>query len=280
VSVPCGDTVQFTLRGTGISTEVKYSPSGAVTVGPTIVDKQLSKYVRIKNTGQTDAYLTSVKLDRGIPGLQLKNPNTIPRLLSPTQEIEVELDYKPLAVGSWSANLVTKWSSVCSDSAVLEVSAECVPNPYIEYPLSMDLGTQACPWAEFDTLYIMNKGNGPLVFSAQDIIGVNPTHFTLVKPLPGDTAFAKDSIPLIVKYQSPVAGPSRAILVLGHNDADRMPTLINLFGNRTVTEYTVTGDSATEFFTRLFVAENRQFTIINTSGSPVQITSKARRCSP
>jgi photosystem II stability/assembly factor-like uncharacterized protein len=269
VASPCNDTIVITLKGRGISTEVKFSPSGGLAVGPTIVNRTVQRFVRIRNTGKTNAFLSEIKLSKAIPGLELKNVPLLPKMLNPLQEIEVLLEFKPTYVGDWTAKLVTKWDNVCADSTELEIQAVCVPNPEIDAPSAMDLGTQPCPTPIFDTLYIRNRGNGPLVFSLETITGADKDHFKLISPAEGDTAFARDSIPFIVQYNSPLLGESSAVLILSHNDIENTPTTIDLSARRIISEFVAEGDSATEFFTRLYVSESRNFAVRNTSNETV-----------
>ena len=273
INSPCPDTVIIRCTGEAISTEITFNPRGGVTVGPTIVGKPVIRDISVRNTGKTNANITLVKFAKDFPELKIVSVPPLPLLLPPGGSFDVSMTYNPANVGTIETQLVVAWNSVCADTARLDVSAPCLPNPYIDPPVAMDLGLQACSKPIRDTLYIRNKGNGPLSFLGASFSGADPTHFTLISPVLGDTAGAKDSVRLIVEFNRPTEGTSTAGLFLNHNDFDRLPTFIALAGHRTVSEFTVIGDSTTEYFTRIFVPQTRSYTLRNTSNQVVTITA-------
>ncbi|MAT40483.1 MAG: hypothetical protein CL946_12875 [Ectothiorhodospiraceae bacterium] len=268
---PCSDTLEYTLKGKGIDTQVEYIPKAALVLGPTIVGREVIRTVRVRNTGKTVARLTEVSFSKSHPDITFFTTPNLPQLLQPNMEISFEIKFDPTTLGTFETELVTRWSNVCADSAFLTVVGECVPNPHIVPPLSFDLGLQECPEPKRDSVYIKNIGNGPLVFSSAEILGDDPDHFTLISPLPDDTIRANDSTALVIEYNNPNETPSSAFLLYVHNDAERLPTRIDLTGERKVSEFDIEGDSATLFFSRLFVREERPYTIRNTSNNPVEV---------
>ncbi|MBI5648079.1 MAG: choice-of-anchor D domain-containing protein [Ignavibacteriae bacterium] len=272
ISGPCRDTIILRARGEAISTEISFFPPGAVTVGPTIIGKQVSRTVTIRNSGKTNATVTKVALENLFPDLALMAVPPLPITLLPTGSFEVTLQFNPLQLGTRETKLVVAWNSVCRDTAKLDVFAPCLPNPYIDPPTAVDMGTQACPQPVRKIVWIKNRGNGPLYFNSATFTGNNPTHFTLISPQVGDSARARDSVRLIIDFNRPTPGSSSASLQLTHNDYDRMPTTIPLTGLRTTSEYTVVGDSTTDFFTRLFLPQRRTYRINSIGDKPVTIS--------
>lgn len=272
VSDPCPDTLTIKLKGEGISTELTFIPQGQITVGPTFVGRTVTRTVTIRNTSATPAMLESLKFATMYPELTLIGVPPLPRMMQPGDNFDIMIRYSPLKLGTITTSLNAYWSSVCSDTGKLLVEAPCVPNPVIDPPLTMTMKTQPCPTPIRDTLWIRNKGNGPLVFYGASFTGPDKDYFRLIKPVIDDSVRAGDSTRLIIEFNRPTEGTSTAGLYLNHNDFDRTPTLININARRTVVDFTVLGDSTTEFFTRLFVPETRTFTIRNTSNNPLTIT--------
>ncbi len=272
ISGPCLDTLYLKFAGRGIETKLEISPKGPIQLGPVFVNRVATRDLTITNIGTTNARITSVRLLTTDPALQIVNPPSVPRGLAPTQTLGLTLRFSPSKLGEIKTRLLVQWDSRCADTVDVEVNAICVPNPEIEAPSSADLGVQPCPTAHRDTIWIKNKGNGPLVFYSTSVTGPDWMHFSIIQPKINDTAKANSNYPIIVEFNRPIPGRSNAILRFTHNDIDAGRTDIDVTAERTVAEFVVEGDSATAFFTRLFVDQSRVFTVHNTSLQPMTVT--------
>jgi len=272
VSGVCPDTMYFTFRGRGLESTIEFKPQGPIRMGPIFVDRITAQSIEIENTGPTPARLTDIRLTNTHPSLQFISRPNLPLTLLPGQITSVTLRFAPYSLGEITTRLLVSWDYQCPDTADLEITAICIPNPEISAPMSGDLGVQPCPEAIRDTVWIRNLGNGPLVFYSVGMTGPDHDHFTVIQPQINDTAKAKSDYPVIIEFNRPVAGRSYGILRLTHNDVDAGRTDIDIFAERTVAEFAIEGDSTTSFFTRLFVPETREFTIRNTSDQNMSIT--------
>jgi hypothetical protein len=272
VSGPCADTLYLTFRGRGIETKLEISPKGPIQLGPIFVNRVTTKDVTITNIGTTNARITEIRLLTTDPALQIMAPPALPRPLLPTQTLGLTLRFAPNKLGEIRTRLLVRWDARCADTVDVEVNAICVPNPEIEAPQSADLGIQPCPQPLRDTVWIKNKGNGPLVFYSSSVSGVDRQHFTIIQPKINDTAKAMSDYPIIVEFNRPDPGRSHAIIRFTHNDIDAGRTDIDVTAERTVAHFVLEGDSSTAFFTRLFVEESRMFIVRNTSLQPMSVT--------
>ncbi|MDH7515224.1 MAG: choice-of-anchor D domain-containing protein [Bacteroidota bacterium] len=273
VSGFCPDTLLLTMKGEAISTEITFTPRGGIAIGPTIVGKPVFRTVIVRNTGKTAANITMLALKPPHKDLELKNVPPLPMTLLPGMSFDVAIHFTPTMVETIETQLIAAWSEVCTDTARLDVTAPCLPNPHIVAMDAIDVGLQECPPPIRVTKWIKNIGNGPLVFFGTSLSGPNASHFRVISPTPSDTVRPRDSVRLVVEYNRDTEGSSTATLFLSHNDTERMPTQIALTGRRKVMEFVVTGDSTTEFFTRLFVPQNRTFRITNPGVQPVTISA-------
>ena len=272
LSGPCSDTLYLRFGGRGIETKLEILPKGPIQLGPVFVNRVATRDVTITNVGTTNARITSIRLLTTDPMLQIVNPPAMPRALLPTQTLGLTLRFSPNKLGEIRTRLLVQWDSRCADTVDVEVNAICVPNPEIEAPSSADLGIQTCPTAHRDTVWIKNKGNGPLVFYSVSVSGLDRMHFSIIQPKINDTAKANSNYPIVVEFNRPVPGRSNAILRFTHNDIEAGRTDIDVTAERTVAEFVVEGDSATAFFTRLFVDQSRTFSIHNNSLQPMTVT--------
>jgi hypothetical protein len=268
----CTDTLLLTLKGTALETELEFDPKSPVRVGPIFANRVTAQVVTVSNPGNTPAHITDIRFTKILPPLQFQNKPPLPMTLAPGGSTTFTLRFAPVDVGEYNTSVLVEWDARCADTGLVEINAICVPNPEIHAPQSADLGVQPCPAPLRDTIMIENKGNGPLVFYSVSLSGPNPEHFTVIQPAINDTAQPESMYPLIVEFNRPTEGTSDAIIRLTHNDLQAGVTNIDITARRTVAEFTVEGDSTTEFFTRLFVDETRQFTIRNTSNQPLTIT--------
>lgn len=272
ISGPCPDTLYLTFRGRGIETKLEITPKSPIQLGPIFVNRVTTRDVTITNVGTTNARITEVRLLTTDPTLQIMVPPALPRSLTPSQTLGITLRFAPNKLGEIRTRLLVRWDSRCADTIDAEVNAICVPNPEIEAPQNADLGVQRCPQPLRDTVWIKNKGNGPLVFYSTTVTGVDRQHFTIIQPKINDTAKAMSDYPIIVEFNRPDPGRSNAILRFTHNDIDAGRTDIDVTAERTVAHFVVEGDSSTAFFTRLFVEESRTFIVRNTSLQPMSVT--------
>ncbi len=275
VSGPCPDTVFFTFRGRGIETKIEFTPKGPIRLGPIFVNRVTTQVVTITNTGTTNARITSIRLVSTDPTLTIMTGPSFPHTLLPTQSTAVTLRFAPNKLGEINTRLLVRWDARCADTADIEVNAICVPNPEIEAPTSAYLGIQPCPEPLRDTIWIKNKGNGPLVFYSVSVSGQDRQHFSVIQPRINDTAKANSNYPIIVEFNRPTAGRSIGLIRFTHNDIEAGRTDIDLTADRTVAAFIVEGDSATAFFTRLFVEQTRTFMIRNTSLQAMTVTDIA-----
>lgn len=269
----CMDTLHFTFRGEGLETTITFDPKSPVRIGPIFANRVAGQSITITNSGTTPARITDISFSKILPPLQFSSKPGLPLTLAPGQSTAVGVRFSPTSVGDFNTSVVVRWDARCKDTAAVDINAICVPNPAIEAPASADLGIQRCPQPFRDTIMIRNRGNGPLVFYSASVSGADFTHFRIVQPGPNDTAKANSTYPLIVEFDRPTAGVSNAIIRLTHNDFEAGRTDIAISATRTVAEFAVEGDSATAFFTRLFVPEQRVFAIRNIGTEPVTVTS-------
>ncbi|MCB2204939.1 choice-of-anchor D domain-containing protein [bacterium] len=268
----CTDTLLLTLKGKALETVLEFDPPSPVTVGPIFANRVTNKTITITNPGDTPAHITGIDFTKILPPLQFQNKPPIPMTLQPGGSTTFTLRFAPVDIGEFNTSVRVTWDARCPDTGYVEINARCVPNPEIEAPQAADLGIQPCSTPLRDTIIIKNKGNGPLVFYSISLSGADAAHFKVIQPAINDTAQPESEYPMIVEFNRPTEGESHAIIRLTHNDLQAGVTNINVTARRTVAEFTVEGDSTTEFFTRLFVPESRQFTIRNTSNQPLTIT--------
>ena len=242
-------------------------------MAPLYVNHQETQTISVYNSGSTTARVTKLGLTKSYADLKIVNPPKLPFTLYIGQSVDVQIKYAPTQLGTETTKLHVVWDITCPDSADLNITAPCVPNSEIHVTQPIDAGVQQCIAPLEDTTYIRNAGNGPLIIYSLSISGINMDHFRVIAPHDNDTCRAKDSIPLIIEYNRPTEGSSTASLLIMHNDAETGPLTIPLTGRRTISEYGVSGDSTTAFFTRLFMPQTRTFTITNTSNQPVIIDS-------
>ncbi|MDX9759323.1 MAG: choice-of-anchor D domain-containing protein [Bacteroidota bacterium] len=269
----CTDTLLLHFKGEGLETTIAFDPKSPVRIGPIFANRVAGQGITITNSGTTPARITDIQFSKMLPSLQFSSKPGLPLTLAPGQSTSVGVRFSPTTVGEFNTSVVVRWDARCGDTAAVEINAICVPNPAIEAPTTADLGIQRCPQPIRDTIMIQNSGNGPLVFYSASVSGADFTHFRIVQPNPDDTAKANSAYPLIVEFNRPTAGVSNAILRLTHNDFEAGRTDIAVTATRTVAEFAVEGDSSTAFFTRLFVPEQRVFTIRNVGTEPVTVTA-------
>ncbi|MFA6234030.1 MAG: choice-of-anchor D domain-containing protein, partial [Bacteroidota bacterium] len=268
----CEGTLLFTLKGEALETKLEFDPKSPVSIGPIFANRVTVKAITISNTGKTPAHITKIRFSKLLAPLQFASMPNLPLTLAPGQATSVSVRFSPTKVGEYSTSLIVDWDARCADSAEVEINASCVANPEIQAPASADLGVQRCPTPLRDTIMIRNIGNGPLVFYSLSVTGPDFQHFKIIQPGINDTAKAGSSYPMIVEYDRLTEGTSNAIIRITHNDVEAGRTEINVTASRTIAEFAVEGDSATAFFTRLFVPEVRQFTIRNIGSQPVTVT--------
>ncbi|MBR9976236.1 MAG: choice-of-anchor D domain-containing protein [Bacteroidetes bacterium] len=268
----CEDTLFFTFKGEGLETKVEFDPKSPIRIGPIFANRIAGQTVTVSNTGTTAANITRIRFSKILPPLQFSSQPKLPMLLAPGQSTTFGLRFSPTKIGDYNTSVIVEWDARCADTAAVDINAICVPNPAIEAPTSVDMGVQPCPAPLRDTIIIRNKGNGPLVFYSVSVTGPDFMHFSVIQPGPNDTAKAGSAYPMIVEFNRPTAGRSNAIIRITHNDFEAGRTDINVTAERTVSEYAVEGDSATAFFTRLFVPEVRQFTIRNIGNEQLTVT--------
>lgn len=268
----CDDTLFFTFKGEGLETKVEFAPKSPVRIGPIFANRVAAQNITITNNGTTPARITDIRFSKILAPLQFASKPNLPLTLGPGQSTAVNVRFSPTKVGDYNTSIIVQWDARCADTAAVDINAICVPNPAIEAPPSADLGVQRCPAPLRDTIVIRNNGNGPLVIYSVGVTGVDFTHFNVIQPGINDTVKPASSYPMIVEFNRPTAGRSSAIIRLTHNDFEAGRTDIAVTAERTVAEFAVEGDSATAFFTRLFVPEMRQFTIRNVGTEPVTVT--------
>ncbi|MBE0644436.1 MAG: choice-of-anchor D domain-containing protein [Bacteroidetes bacterium] len=268
----CTDTLFFTFRGEGLETELEFNPKTPVRIGPIFANRIAAKTITISNPGKTPAHITNIRFSKIVTPLQFSSKPNLPLTLAPGQATSVTVRFSPVKVGDYNTSIIVDWDARCADTAAVDIEAVCVANPAIEAPTSADLGIQRCPAPLRDTIMIRNNGNGPLVFYSISVTGPDFQHFNVIQPAINDTAKAGSSYPMIVEFNRTTEGRSDAIIRLTHNDFEAGRTDIAVTAQRTIAEYAVEGDSATAFFTRLFVPETRQFTVRNVGSQPLTVT--------
>ncbi|PLX23437.1 MAG: hypothetical protein C0600_14795, partial [Ignavibacteria bacterium] len=268
----CTDTLLLTLKGTALETGVEFEPESPVRIGPVFANRIAGETIVISNPGNTPAHITDIYFTKQLPALQMTKRPPLPMTLLPGQTTNVVLRFQPPVPGDYNTSIAVEWDARCASSDSVEINAICVPNPEIDPPTAVDLGVQPCPAPLVDTVLIHNRGNGPLVFYSISVSGPDNTHFRVLSPVPNDTVPPASSFPMLVEFNRLTEGRSNGILRLTHNDTHAGLTDINVTAERTIAEFIVEGDSTTEFFTRLFVPEQRQFIIRNSSNESVTVT--------
>ncbi|MFZ1729184.1 MAG: choice-of-anchor D domain-containing protein [Bacteroidota bacterium] len=268
----CDDSLVFTLKGEALETKLEFDPKSPVRIGPIFANRITAKSITISNTGKTPAHITRIRFSKLLAPLQFASMPNLPLTLAPGQVTTVTVRFSPAKIGEYNTSLIVDWDARCAASDSVAIEASCVPNPEIQAPASADLGVQRCPVPLRDTIMIRNNGNGPLVFYSISVSGPDFQDFKVIRPVIDDTAKASSNFPMIIEFNRKTEGVSNAIIRLTHNDTEAGRTDINITATRTIAEFAIEGDSATAFFTRLFVPELRQFTVRNIGSQPVTVT--------
>ncbi|MDH7516148.1 MAG: choice-of-anchor D domain-containing protein [Bacteroidota bacterium] len=269
---PCADTTYITLRGRAVRPVLITDPSAVLRFGPITVGQSEQTRLRFTNKGTGTMRITSIRLNPPSNALMITDEPMLPVNLPEKHSDSVLVRFIPTRIETVNTLLCIRWDEPCADSICIPVTAIADQVPGIVTIDSIDFGLQACPPVVRDSFVVRNSGPGQLNLQSFSIAGANPTHFRVLRPVPPFLLPAGDSIFVVVEYNSPVEGVSRAILTISHNDpkAGNASSIV-LTGRRTVTEFTVEGDSATVFRACIKTTVERMFRIRNISTHPLEV---------
>ncbi len=273
ISGPCSDTLLLTMRGRAVSAALSTAPASPVRLGPISIGQTEERAVFFTNRGTGTMRITGMRLSPGSAALSLTNIPAMPLLLKPGEESSVSINFSPARIETSNATLCFIWDHPCLDSLCLNVIAQSAAAASITTRSSFDFGLQACSPALRDSFIVRSMGPGPLNLISFSIDGPDKAHFRVLNPATPALVEPGDSIYIMVEYSSRQEGNSTATLTVSHNDASvNNASAVTLTGSRTVTEFTVEGDSTTVMSTCLKQEIARFFTIRNGSPRPLDIT--------
>lgn len=270
----CYDTMNITLTGRSVRTNVAVTPPTPITLGPIATGQLATQALTVKNNGTTPVTVIAIRIQPANLALSVTGVPALPMAFAPSQALNFGVRYAPTKIETINATVCVVWDQPCLDSICIPLSAFATQPPTIVAQSSLNLGLQACRDAVRDSFVVRNTGLGPLNLLSFDFAGPQNAHFRIVRPTVPALVAAGDSVHVVVEYNAPSEGNSSATLTITHNDpkVPNSQSIVTLTGNRTITEYIVEGDTATAMSTCIKTATTRTFTIRNTSARQLSIT--------
>lgn len=271
---PCPDTLLLILRGVSTVLNITTIPQSTIVLGPIGIGESAQLPVTFTNNGTSPVTVASLRLSPPNPALEIVGAPSIPRTLSPGQNLNASVRYIANKKETISARVCIVLSDPCIDSVCVGVLAISEENPNIVTIDSLRFAVQQCETAVRDSFTVRNTGMGTLGLFAFNLEGADKDHFRVVRPSPPVSVAPNDSVKIVIEFNSLREGVSHATLVINHNDPKKgMVTRVPLTGVREVSEFTIDGDSV--FSTCVNQAQQKRLVLRNKTPRNLQLTQLA-----
>jgi hypothetical protein len=175
------------LKGTGTFPSIGTTPAGTLNFPDQSVQTAGSPVtLTINNTGTADLIISSISLAGNNPGDFTFAPVTLPLTITAGQSFNLSLTFKPALTGARTAFLNISHNAA---GAVLSVqlTGNGVQSLFQSSPSGsngLQFGTVAVGAASAaQNITVTNGGTGPLVITALQFIGANPSDFAVSQPV-------------------------------------------------------------------------------------------------
>jgi hypothetical protein len=232
-----GSTATVALSGTGVA-----PPSPQLTVssvslgfGNVTVNSTATKSVTLTSTGSSDVTVSAAAISGAGYSIVAQS---FPVILSPTQSLTLQVEFKPTAAGASSGQLTISSNSTTGSAALVALSGTgTAANPQLTISAStLSFGNVAVNTAASQTLTLTSTGTTPVTVNSGSIVGAD---FTFVGGSFPVTLNPNQTLLISLQFKPSMAGAATGQLTLSSNSTTGGTAQVNLSGTGTATSHEV-----------------------------------------